>query len=359
MNLSKRSIERLSTAVQRVENTTINELSPKRQPSRTVQKTSFVCRNVGTVDIPENGVAEIINLTKEGNLYLYTVRRPTADSLNQVVVVPSGCVVGDKASCFTPTDAGRRHLVLFNGSFPSIGETCGCVSGEFYFDSTKSGFIFLGGSGGLAVVRPFRAASAQAYDEVFYLQDADSITILDDTFTGTSKSCYNTAYSDYYNFVYEYTVLNSSLPFIPFVLLTHKRRFTSGWQALISSPGNPIGDLDFWFNLSLEFSSSNPLITDTIETIPVDMASVRLLDVERCVLNIPYRNERSSLNFSFPDTVPEGFIFDRFRLKTDSILSWIALSSISVTSNFVFHHMNNPYQSTMSLSFSSNYVSRS
>jgi len=103
-----------------------------------------------------NSVAEITSMSTISGTdqRYYTIRKPTADSLNQVVSVRYAIASGAFGSCRFPGDIEQNNLVTVTGS-PAIGDTVGTANGSGSLAAGKEGFVFLGESGGLSRIRPF------------------------------------------------------------------------------------------------------------------------------------------------------------------------------------------------------------
>lgn len=106
------------------------------------------CLNGSGEDIPANSVCEISSVDSSG---IITVVKPTGDSLTEVILSPSHIVPEDaKFIGISPYD----EFAAINGTF-DVGDDLGSVSGQWYMQKDNSGFKCLGGSGGVARVRPF------------------------------------------------------------------------------------------------------------------------------------------------------------------------------------------------------------
>jgi hypothetical protein len=100
--------------------------------------------------IPPNSAMEVQARDAEGLLEMI---KPTEDSLNQVYLSPAYPIpVNTKFYAIKPED-GEVAL----GSTPtSIGDEMGTVASSWEMAPNKTGFLYLGESGGLAYLRPFR-----------------------------------------------------------------------------------------------------------------------------------------------------------------------------------------------------------
>jgi hypothetical protein len=101
--------------------------------------------------IPPNSAMQVQARDAEGLLEMI---KPTADSLNQVYLSPAYPIpVNSKFYAIKPED-GEVAL----GSTPtSIGDVMGTVASSWEMAPNKTGFLYLGESGGLAYLRPFKA----------------------------------------------------------------------------------------------------------------------------------------------------------------------------------------------------------
>ncbi len=116
------------------------------------------CRNDSGQTIPDNSAAEITGLIELNGILTYTVVKPTADNLNEVVIIPRSIVANDTGLCFFPGDVNKLALVTVTGS-PATGDDIGTVSGAWTMAKDNTGFRCMGQLGGLARPRPFKAST--------------------------------------------------------------------------------------------------------------------------------------------------------------------------------------------------------
>jgi hypothetical protein len=123
---------------------------------------------VSTATISAYAAMEIYGIAANG---AYQVRKPTGDSLNQILVAD-----GFDIPAATPTPIRRTwpKQVLLNGTAPAIGESIGSVNGQDYMQSGKTGFLHMGASGGRASVRPFNTSTfVTSFDDVSVIEDVE------------------------------------------------------------------------------------------------------------------------------------------------------------------------------------------
>jgi len=125
------------------------------QPSTTSRdgKRGMKCQNKSGEEMPAFAACMVTGQAND----IYSVDKPDEDSAKQVLFGPAHAVPDDGFFfAVSPYD----ELVQYDGTV-NPGDEVGTVDGEWYLNSSNSGFAVLSGSGGVARVRPFRAAETQ------------------------------------------------------------------------------------------------------------------------------------------------------------------------------------------------------